>query len=71
MIISEIFMIKVNCVDDAIEFLDDNYCFYDLTFSEIFRDGIEFWLNHLSYKNWFSDDVKSNFLAIINEHARI
>ena len=30
--------------------------------------GIDFWLNHLSYKNWFSDDVKSKFLAIINEH---
>lgn len=39
--------------------------------SEIFRDGIDFWLNHLSYKNWFSDDVKSKFLAIINEHTRI
>lgn len=64
-------MINVNCVDDAIEFLDDDYCFYDLTFSEIYRQGIEFWLNHLSFKNWFSDDVKSNFLAIINEHARI
>lgn len=44
MIISEIFMINVNRVDDAIEFLDDNYCFYDLTFSEIFRDGIDFGL---------------------------
>lgn len=69
MIISEIFMINVNRVDDAIEFLENDFCFYDLTISEIHRQGIEFWLNHLSFKNWFTQDVKAKFLSLINEHA--
>ena len=64
-------MIAVNCVDDAIEFLENGHCFYDLTFSEIYRHGVVFWLNHLSFKNWFTQDVKAKFLSLINEYPRI
>jgi len=64
-------MIKLKFVKNTIEFYQDGRWIYDLTLSQIKTHGIEFWLNHLSYKNWFSDDVKSKFLAIINEHTRI
>lgn len=49
----------------GIEFLEDDVCFYDLTFDEIYRHGVEFWLNHLSDKTWFCDSVKAQFLSLI------
>lgn len=58
-------MIKVNFVDESIEFLEDDVCFYDLTLDEIYRQGVEFWLNHLSFKNWFCDSVKTQFLSLV------
>jgi len=58
-------MIKVNFVDESIEFLEDDVCFYDLTIDEIYRQGVEFWLNHLSDKNWFCDSVKAQFLSLV------
>jgi len=58
-------MITVEFIDNAIEFLDRGLCFYDLTVSEIKKQGIDFWLDHLSRKNWFTDDVKKQFLALL------
>ncbi len=60
-------MTAVKFVDNVIEFLDadDGHCFYDLAISEIHRDGLEFWLDHLSCKNWFTNDVKNQFLALL------
>lgn len=51
--------------EDAIEFLEDDVCLYDLTLDEIYRQGVEFWLNHLSDKNWFCDSVKAQFLSLV------
>lgn len=55
----------------SLDFFENGRWIYDLGLGQIKLHGIDFWLNHLSDKNWFSDDVKSKFLAIINEHTRI
>ena len=64
-------MIKIKRTRDSVNFYKDGQFFYDLTISEIHRQGVTFWLNHLSFKNWFTQDVKAKFLSLINEHARI
>ena len=58
-------MITVEFIDNTIEFLDRGLCFYDLTVSEVKQQGIDFWLDHLSHKNWFTADVKKQFLSLL------
>ncbi len=64
-------MIEIKRTRDSVNFYEDGRFFYDLTLSQIRLHGVGFWLNHLSFKNWFTQDVKAKFLSLINEHTRI
>ena len=47
-------------------FFENGRLFYDLTMAQIRLHGIDFWLNHLSDKSWFTENVKSQFLELLN-----
>lgn len=64
-------MIEIKRTRNSVNFYKDGQFFYDLTLGQIRLHGVNFWLNHLSLKNWFTHDVKVNFLRLINEHPRI
>lgn len=50
---------------DGLDFYQNGRLFYDLSFNQIKLHGVDFWLNHLSLKNWFTDDVKRKFLELV------
>ena len=50
---------------NSIDFFDSGNLFYDLTLTQIKLHGVDYWLNHLSAKTWFNDEVKNQFLQLI------
>jgi len=50
---------------DGLDFYQNGRWFYDVPLAQIKLHGLDFWLNHLSLKNWFTDDVKRKFLELV------
>lgn len=50
----------------GLDFFENGRLFYDLTMAQIILHGIDFWLNHLSDKSWFTENVKRQFLELLN-----
>jgi hypothetical protein len=49
----------------SLDFFQNGRWIYDVSSSQIKLHGVEFWLNHLSDKNWFCDSVKAQFLSLV------
>jgi hypothetical protein len=58
-------MIQVKKGKHGIDFIRNGHSFYDVSVSQIKLRGIDFWIDHLSLKNWFTHDVKTKFLDCI------
>jgi hypothetical protein len=55
-------MIEVNrCEDGFIEFIEDGNEIYDLLVTN--SQPFHFWMEHLSDKNWFTEEVAIKFIA--------
>lgn len=50
----------------SLDFFQNGQLFYDVSLNQLKIQGVDFWLNHLSDKTWFTPDVKSQFLDCIN-----
>ncbi len=50
----------------GLDFYQNGRLFYDLSFNQIKLHGVDFWLNHLSAKTWFTETVKRQFLELLN-----
>lgn len=59
-------MVTIKKRKTGLDFYQNGRWFYDLTLDQIKLHGVDFWLNHLSSKNWFTDDVRCQFLELVN-----
>lgn len=50
----------------SLDFFQNGRWIYDVSLTQIKLHGVDFWLNHLSDKSWFTPDVKRQFLDCIN-----
>lgn len=42
---------------------DDGSWFYDLHVDDLRLQGIDFWLEHMGRKNWFTPDIRAQFIG--------
>ena len=48
---------------------DDGHWFYDLHVNELHRQGMNWWIDHMSRKNWFTPDVRAQFVDYCRKHS--